>query len=149
MGTIYFYHIRDSYGFLSNFAAAPISINGQVWPTTEHFFQAQKFADDAIQERIRNAKSPMDAATLGRNRAFPLRGDWEQVKDEVMYEALCAKFTQHPLLRSQLLATGDAQLVEHTINDRYWADGGDGSGKNMLGILLMRLRAELRQDCGT
>lgn len=146
MDTIYFYRTRDSYGFLSNFVAAPITLDERVWPTTEHFFQAQKFADAAIQERIRQANSPMDAATLGRNRAFPLRSDWEAVKDDVMYEALRAKFTQHPLLRSQLLATGDAQLVEHTTNDSYWADGGDGSGKNMLGILLMRLRAELRQE---
>ena len=146
MDTIYFYRTRDSYGFLSNFAAAPITLDERVWPTTEHFFQAQKFADAAIQERIRQANSPMDAATLGRNRAFPLRSDWEAVKDDVMYEALRAKFTQHSLLRSQLLATGDAQLVEHTTNDSYWADGGDGSGKNMLGILLMRLRAELRQE---
>ncbi len=146
MDTIYFYRTQDSYGFLSNFAAARIDINGRMWPTSEHFFQAQKFADSSIQERIRNAKSPMEAATLGRNRAFPLRSDWEAVKDEVMYEALRAKFTQHAHLRSQLLATGDAQLVEHTTNDRYWADGGDGSGKNMLGILLMRLRTELRQD---
>jgi predicted NAD-dependent protein-ADP-ribosyltransferase YbiA (DUF1768 family) len=44
----------------------------------------------------------------------------------------------------ELLNTGDLKLIEHTQNDRYWADGLDGSGKNMLGILLMRLREELR-----
>jgi predicted NAD-dependent protein-ADP-ribosyltransferase YbiA (DUF1768 family) len=41
--------------------------------------------------------------------------------------------------------TGNAELVEHTTNDHYWADGGDGTGRNMLGVLLMELRAELRQ----
>jgi len=61
-----------------------------------------------------------------------------------MLDALRAKFTQHADLRTLLLATGDAQLVEHTTNDSYWGDGGDGSGKNRLGQLLMRLRDELR-----
>ena len=63
-----------------------------------------------------------------------------------MLEALQAKFTQHPELRDVLLATGDANLVEHTDNDAYWADGGDGSGKNMLGKLLMRVREQLRSS---
>ena len=48
-----------------------------------------------------------------------------------------------------LLATGETLLVEHTANDNYWADGGDGSGKNRLGQLLMRLRDELRATTET
>lgn len=63
-----------------------------------------------------------------------------------MREALRAKFTQHKDLRETLLATGDARLVEHTKNDNYWGDGGDGSGLNKLGELLMKLRAELRRE---
>jgi ribA/ribD-fused uncharacterized protein len=72
-----------------------------------------------------------------------LRADWEAVKDDVMRRALRAKFEQHSKLKSLLLSTGDAELIEHTRNDSYWADGGDGSGKNRLGILLMELRSEL------
>jgi ribA/ribD-fused uncharacterized protein len=81
---------------------------------------------------------------MGRDRKRPLRRDWESVKDNVMYQALVAKFTQHDDLRQILLGTGDALLVEHTENDSYWGDGGDGSGKNRLGHLLMRVRTELR-----
>jgi predicted NAD-dependent protein-ADP-ribosyltransferase YbiA (DUF1768 family) len=44
-----------------------------------------------------------------------------------------------------LLATGEAKLIEHTHRDSYWGDGGNGKGKNRLGILLMRLRASLRE----
>jgi hypothetical protein len=62
-----------------------------------------------------------------------------------MRAALQAKFAQHPGLRSFLLQTGDAELIEHTKNDSYWADGGDGTGKNRLGQLLMELRTELRK----
>ena len=61
-----------------------------------------------------------------------------------MHEAVLAKFTQHADLREILLGTGDAKIVEHTENDAYWGDGGDGSGKNMLGQILMRVREELR-----
>ena len=56
-----------------------------------------------------------------------------------------AKFTQHPKLKKVLLDTGDRKIVEHTKRDSYWGDGGDGSGKNMLGILLMKLRSELTE----
>ena len=61
-----------------------------------------------------------------------------------MLEAVRAKFTQHEDLRAILLGTGNAKLVEHTENDSYWGDGGDGSGKNRLGQILMRVRDELR-----
>jgi len=61
-----------------------------------------------------------------------------------MYEALRRKFNAHSDLKVKLLATGNSKLIEHTPRDSYWGDGGNGSGKNRLGILLMRLRDELR-----
>ncbi len=67
----------------------------------------------------------MRAAKIGRDRTRPIREDWDSVKDEVMLKALRAKFTQHVSLRELLLGTNDAELVEHTANDSYWADGGD------------------------
>jgi N-glycosidase YbiA len=86
----------------------------------------------------------MVAARMGRSRKRPLRQDWESVKDSIMHEAVRAKFTQHADLREVLLGTGDARIVEHTQNDRYWGDGGDGSGQNRLGEILMR--EELRSE---
>ena len=141
---IAFYRAGDEYGELSNFAAYPIFVRGKRWPTSEHYFQAQKFAGTPHAEEIRRAKKPRIAADMGRDRKRPLRRDWESVKDSVMLDALRAKFTQHADLRELLLATDDAELVEHTANDSYWGDGGDGSGKNRLGQLLMRLRDQLR-----
>jgi ribA/ribD-fused uncharacterized protein len=141
---ILFYRTADAYGAFSNFAAYPIAIDGRLWPTSEHFFQAQKFTRDEDREAILAERSPMRAAQLGRDRSRPVRADWDDVRDEVMLAALRAKFTQHAELRALLLDTGDAELVEHTANDRYWADGGDGTGRNMLGKLLMQVRDELR-----
>lgn len=142
---IEFYRAGDDYGEFSNFSPHPIELDGEVWPTTEHYFQAMKFDDPKLRKRIRTAAGPGEAARKGRR--FPdLRDDWEDVKEEVMMNALRAKFTQHDKCRRILLGTGDAELVEHTKNDVYWADGGDGSGKNRLGVLLMRLREELRGE---
>jgi ribA/ribD-fused uncharacterized protein len=140
---INFYCVSDEYGCFSNFAPYPIQLDGKRWPTSEHYFQAQKFEDAAHQESIRQEKSPMIAARMGRDRKKKLRPDWESVKVAVMRQAILAKFRQHDDIRAVLLSTGDARIVEHTENDSYWGDGGDGSGKNMLGKILMEVRSEL------
>jgi ribA/ribD-fused uncharacterized protein len=149
MTRILFYRVNEPYGEFSNFSAHPFTLNGRNWPTSEHYFQAQKFAGTAHEEEIRLLSSPMVAARAGRSRQRPLRSDWEVVKDDIMREALKAKFTQHPDLKALLLSTEDAVLVEHTRNDSYWADAGDGSGKNRLGELLMELREQLRNEGST
>ena len=143
---IEFYSVNAEYGELSNFAPYPIKLRGKLWPTSEHFFQAQKFENRADQEEIRKVSSPMIAARMGRDRKRKLRRDWERVKVGIMREAVEAKFRQHPELGELLLATGDAKLVEHTENDDYWGDGGDGSGRNELGRILMAVRDALRAE---
>ncbi len=139
-----FYSVTAEYGEFSNFALYPIVLGGRRWPTSEHYFQAQKFVDAATQEEIRRAGSPAVAAQRGRDRRRKLRRDWERVKLGVMRQAVEAKFRQHDELRSLLLGTGDAMLVEHTENDDYWGDGGDGTGANHLGRILMAVRSVLR-----
>jgi len=143
-GVVNFYSVGDEFGEFSNFAAYPIVLDGEWWPTSEHYFQAQKFEDKAYRQKVRKANSPMLAARLGRDRKQKLRRDWESVKVGVMRAAVLAKFTQHAEPRALLLSTGDAKLVEHTENDDYWGDGGDGSGKSMLGRILMQVRESLR-----
>ncbi len=145
MDVVNFYSVNDEFGEFSNFALYPIHLDGQQWPTTEHYFQAQKFEDQAYREKIRKASSPMTAARLGRDRKQKLRPDWESIKVGVMRTAVSAKFTLHQELQRLLLSTGDAKIVEHTENDNYWGDGGDGSGKNMLGQILMQVRDALRK----
>lgn len=141
---IQFYGNNSEFGAFSNFAHYPIKLKGKTWPTVEHFFQAQKFAEVEYQEAIRQAKTPAKSKGMGRTRKFRLRRDWESVKDAIMREAVLAKFTQHEDIRAVLLGTGDAKLVEHATNDDYWGDGGDGHGKNKLGLILMSVREELR-----
>lgn len=141
---IRFYSTKEQYGAFSNFSRHAIELDGLVWPTTEHYFQAQKFEDRAYRERIRAASSATIAARLGRSRKVPIRSDWEEVKDEIMYRVVLAKFSAHAELKALLLSTGEEEIVEQTTRDTYWGCGADGTGKNMLGKILMRVRSELR-----
>ena len=142
---ILFYSVNEAYGGFSNFALYPIKLKKKIWKTTEHYFQAQKYAGTDYENQIRKATSPMRAAQMGRNRKIKIRKNWDNIRDNIMYEVLKAKFTQHDDLKMLLLETENKILVEHTENDSYWGDGGDGSGKNRLGKLLMKLREELKK----
>jgi len=141
---INFYSKSGKYGEFSNFYHSPIKLEGNTFPTVEHYFQSQKFKGTKHESKIRKAFSPMEAARLGRDRKLPLRKDWESVKIDIMRKGLIAKFSQHKDLKTVLLNTGTSKIVEHTENDNFWGDGGNGSGKNWLGRLLMEVRDSLR-----
>ena len=144
MDAIYFYSQREGpYGAFSNFSPHGFELDGQWWPTSEHYFQSQKFAGTPHADEVRHAKTPKEAASRGRERRRPLRTDWEDIKEAVMMRALRAKFAAHPDLRDLLLATADKPIVENAPRDYYWGCGADGSGRNRLGHLLMELRRSL------
>ena len=63
---IKFYGTGGDYGCFSNFAHSPFRLNGQTWPSVEHYFQAAKFPDTEHAEAIRLAKSPGKAVTWVR-----------------------------------------------------------------------------------
>lgn len=115
-------------------------LDGLWWPTSEHYFQAQKFVGTPHADQIRQVKLPKDAARLGRQRTRPLCPDWEVVKDEVMRQAVLCKFETHADIRQVLLSTGKQLLVENAPSDYYWGCGQDGTGKNKLGQILMEVR---------
>ena len=120
-------------------------MNGVYWPTVEHFFQAQKFIEPAVQERNRHVATPKEARTIGQSRALNVRADWDEVREEVMLVALRIKF-RAPAARELLLSTGGRMLVESSPFDYFWAAGQDGSGQNRLGHLLVQVRSELVRD---
>ena len=144
-GPLHFYHHTDVFGEFSNFYSSPIELDGRVWPTIEHYYQAQKFiSNETHVHNVLQSPTPIQALLYSRKHRSAIRSDWEQVKNEVMLRACMAKFEQHLWLQVLLLSTGNRQLVEHTKKDVYWGDGGDGSGRNQLGITLMQVRDNLR-----
>ena len=141
--TIYFYKPNSLYGDLCNFSEHGIEMDEHYWPTVEHYYQAQKFEDAEYQETIRSAATAHQAKRLSRTASLPMKGNWDQIKDEVMFQAVLAKFTTHEGPRDLLLSTGNATLIENAPGDFYWGCGYDGTGLNKLGKLLMRVRTIL------
>lgn len=144
--TIYFYKAGDDYGCFSNFSHHKFELDDKTWRTSEHYFQAMKYTEEEDIEYVREAKTPHECFKRGRERGRSFRDDWEDVKDDVMRRALRAKFDTHSECKETLLETGDEEIIEQTRGDYYWGCGTKGTGKNMLGILLMELRAQYRDE---
>lgn len=136
---------RGPYRWLSNFHLCVVEYQGLDYPSTEHAFQAAKCTNMHEVMAIRAAPTCGAAKRMaGPGGIITLRHDWEQVKDQVMYEVCLDKFTRHADLREKLLATGDEALVEgNTWGDTYWGVCR-GKGANKLGEILMRIRREIR-----
>ena len=99
-------------------------------------------------EELRLVPSPMVVARMGRAHSRPLREDWNEVKDDIMRRAVLRKFESNADIREILLNTGNEELIEQTTDDYYWGCGTDGTGKNMLGKILMEVREQLRARNG-
>lgn len=157
--TIKFWGTNKLNGYLSNFYFSDFTLDGITYPTVEHYFQSKKFegATEKIlisssnnrlekvshEAYIAGLSHPAETAKEGKRRDFPLRKDWEQVKEDVMYEGIKAKFMQNLELMVRLVDTHNAELVEDSPYDYYWGVGRNKTGQNRLGVLLMGLRDEL------
>lgn len=148
---IRFYRANEKpYGAFSNLFQRPIEFEGIAYPTSEHAYQAGKASKPAVREWILSAPTPALAAMAAHGLyVWDVVPDWAKIKFDRMRAVLRAKFDQHADLRDLLLSTGDARLVEAgTVNNavnRLWGEV-NGKGENMLGVMLMELRADYRQQ---
>ena len=147
--TVEFYN-RDEpfYEFTNFFVCSSLHIDNISYPTSEHYFQSQKFVGTPYPRYIAGMSHPRESFDFSRSSRGThwIRPDWPEVKEQVMYKVLKEKFTQNPELGYLLISTCNAVILEHTSKDSYWGDAGDGTGKNRLGVLLMRLRMELQSE---
>ena len=135
---------RGEFRFLSNFHPSPIQLEDGIYANVEAAFQASKTLNPEERAEIRNQSSPTMAKRKGRK--VTLRSDWEQVKLGIMHELIRQKFTRHPELKENLLATGSEDLIEgNNWNDRFWGVC-KGQGLNHLGKIIMAVREELRSE---
>lgn len=125
----------------NNFSAHAVEFRGKLYPTAEHAYQAAKCADPRGQEAIRNAHSPLQAKLLA-NETYQATKDpeWGSKKVAVLEEILRAKLAQHSEAQEALQKSGREDIVEDSPIDYFWGTGADGSGKNMLGKLWMKIR---------
>lgn len=145
---IRFYRASEKpYGALSNLFRRAIVFEGETFTTSEHAYQAGKARRPEVRRWLMDAPTPSLLAMAAHGLYYwDVSPGWSRTKFERMRGVLRAKFTQHVDLRELLLATGDARLVESATVDnevnRLWGEV-NGQGRNMLGELLMELRAEL------
>ena len=145
---IKFYRSNERpYGVFSNLFRCEIEFEGKTYPTAEHAYQAGKALKPAVRDWILAAPTPALAAMAAHGLyVWDVVPNWQSIKFDRMRAVLQAKFLQHPSLASLLLSTGSARLVEagrvNNAVNRLWGEV-NGQGQNMLGLMLMELRAEL------
>lgn len=149
MEEVCFYRASDRpYGVLSNLYRREITFESVAYPTAEHAYQAGKARKEAVRDWLLAAPSPSLLAMAAHGLYYwDVAPGWSTKKFVRMRAVLLAKFSQHRDLRDILIGTGEARLVESATVDtavnRLWGQV-NGIGQNMLGKLLMEVRAELR-----
>jgi ribA/ribD-fused uncharacterized protein len=159
---LYFYDRNKPYYEFTNFfdmRGHQLNDRGVQWPSTEHYFQAQKFIypngvyNRNCYEAIRQANSPRQAFEIARVFKQSIRPDWcvrdrtgLQIRQQVMLEGLYLKFQQNADLKKLLLDTGDKVLVEDSPIDDLWGRGSNWQGNNELGQMLMAVRYYIRNN---
>lgn len=140
------YFFTPAFEVLNNFSAHQIEIWGKTFPTVEHGFHWKKYHTDhsEIAEAIMIAKSPDAAKNIAATHVDKLPNDWHTIKIGYMEELLRAKVEQHEDVRELLLKTGTRTIIENSPFDSFWGCGPDGTGKNMIGKLWMKIREEIK-----
>ena len=135
------FYEREFY-VLSNFSSFQVKWRGQLWPTSEHAYQAAHFLETVpeLAMQIHKATSAHQAFKIAKKNAFKAPKDWMDIKISVMDDICRHKLLQHPYVRRKLLQTAELPLVEDSPTDSFWGWGPDKDGRNELGKIWMNLR---------
>jgi len=139
---IYFY--TPAFDALNNFSAHTVDIWSHRFPTAEHAFQWRKFRDvrPDLSDSILAAGCPEEAQRIAHANKPAQPKDWHERKVAVMEEILRAKLAQHETVRDALTRSGRRRIVENSPIDEFWGAGPKGTGKNMVGVLWVKIRDE-------
>lgn len=139
--------------WLGNMSPCKIIYNCEEWDSAEKLFQAMRFNDEVIRQKIRNEtgifKSNLLASSLAVNRVVE---PMSSLDIENLRTVMELKFNQNKILQSRLLSTGNLNLVQFsrqslnpedlfwgmTIIDEQW------TGMNIVGKILMEIRAKIK-----
>ncbi len=136
--------IEPIWAYLSPFSAHQVKIWGETFATVEHAYHWAKFKPCMERDEIKNAKSPLACLEISREKRTKKELLVENFdKNAIMEELFRAKLTQHPEVAEVLKLTGKRGLLKEIPTDYYWGTGHDGSGKNNMGKLWMKLRDEM------
>ncbi|MDB4512216.1 NADAR family protein [Arenicella sp.] len=137
--------MHDAVESLSRWAVTPFKLDERQWQTVEHYYQAMKFIDQALQQKIIAIPSPDKArkfATQWRLK-YRVRKDWKKIKITIMIRATYIKCRTYPEIAEKLIATQEQIIVENSQFDYFWGCGRDKRGDNQYGKVLMNVRNKL------
>ncbi|MBL4790023.1 MAG: NADAR family protein [Kordiimonadaceae bacterium] len=144
--TIFFNTRGEKYTEFRTTSEHSIELDGERWRSVEHYVQAQRFNCPKLKAQVRDADYAFEGKTLAREQPEALRGDWNDVRYDMMEKAVQAKFKRHSSLAAKLRATGKAEIIEASACSHYWGVGADGTGQNKLGKILMKVRRQLQEQ---
>lgn len=140
--------MRDATNVLSACSRHGFELDGAEWPSVEHYYQAMKFEDAELRERIRGAAHPAEAGKLAKKYRRSMRADWNALRRTVMTRGVYTKCRMHAEAAAALRATGELKIVETSQYDYFWGCGRDGRGRNAYGEVLMAVRDKLGREAG-
>lgn len=157
---VFFWHEYTENGHFSQWYPAPFQVEGIRYLHNEQYMMAKKallFKDTRTYNKIMAESDPATCKSLGKSAANFNQVLWDSCKEEIIYNANYAKFSQNPTLKAALLATGDAIIAEASPYDKVWGIGLKATdpnaqnprkwqGQNLLGKALMRVRDELKKE---
>lgn len=129
--------------WLSNFTRVNVQLDGVIYPSVEHAYQAAKTEKPEERERIRKCWSAVDAKKLGKH--VDIRPGWSNLRVEIMRNLLQQKFAQEPF-NSLLRGSVGMELIHLAPWDDFWGNGKDGKGQNQQGVLIMEIRDVLLKE---
>lgn len=133
------------FAFLNNDFPSPIEFGGKNYLCATAAYEAQKFQGRPEIMDLFTQLCARQAFTLSAEKHQEKDGDWQPRRQDRMYHVLKAKFGESSDLQQKLLATGNAYLSDHTEHknmDPFWTDDSDGSGQNLMGRYLMKIRKD-------
>ncbi len=147
MNEVIGFYPREFY-CLDNFSSFKVLYRGYLYSTLEEAYQTSKFIETApeVAEQIKCSHSAHEAQQIAMANKHLLRPDWDEIKIRIMEDLLRLKLEQNPYVKKKLLETQNYLIVEDSPKDSFWGWGENRDGKNMLGTLWMKLRAELRKE---
>jgi len=131
---------------LASYSKHAFHLDGEAWPSVEHYYQASKFDDPVIRDEVRNAPHPDTAAKIARRRRRQVRKGWDDLKEVYMTRATYTKCRTHTDVANALIATGEKTIIETSQYDYYWGCGRDTRGRNVYGRVLTNVRTKLREE---
>ena len=142
----------------SNWYMSPFVLHGMQYNCSEQYMMYKKarlFKDFDVAEMIMEQSHPRKQKFLGRQVRGYDDATWMAECQSTMVEGLKAKFTQNIYCLECLIDTGDSILVEASPYDKIWGigmteddpratDPTKWEGKNLLGVVLMKVRDDIK-----